>query len=297
MYNHPGHLFLEQHDTVQTIEDVLAYVHFLRRRANLDDLAPANLPAIYEHFGIPTPKRAALPNQQGLLLLPEMGLILINQDDLETRQRFTEAHELMELLFNALPDGKGWAIHQKGPFKHGTKEWLCNRGAADLLMPPKVFETRAREEGVSFNTAQKLSRAYYVSPTAALVQLARLAPTPHAVVLWRMKHKKADETRKNHPGQMSLFGDPPPGPAQKLRVEWVLRGQGFLIPQNKSVPEQSVIFAAWQRGQFTTGEEVLDLGAVQGLFRSENLPFEVAGERRVLSLLEWRNSSGGIRPV
>ncbi len=289
MYNHPGHLFLEQHTSVQTLDDVLAYVHFLRRRANIDDVSPANLPAIYEHFGIPTPKRAALPNQQGLLLIPEIGLILINQDDLETRQRFTEAHELMELLFNALPDGKGWARHQKGPFKHGTKEWLCNRGAADLLMPPHVFETRAREEGVSFNTAQKLSRTFNVSPTASLVQLARLSPSPHAVVLWRMKHKKGDEAQKNHPAQMSLFGETPHGPAKKLRVEWALGKQnGFLIPQNKSVPEQSAIFAAWQGGQFTAGEELLDLGAVQGRFRSENLPFEAEGERRVLSLLEWR---------
>jgi Zn-dependent peptidase ImmA (M78 family) len=290
MYNHPGHLFLEHHSKVQTIDDVLAYVSFLRRRANLDDFSPANLPVIYEHFGIPTPKRAALPNQQGLLLIPEIGLILINQDDVETRQRFTEAHELMELLFNALPDGRGWAVRQKGPFKHATKEWLCNRGAADLLMPPKVFETRAREEGVSFNTAQKLSRAFGVSSTAALVQLARLAASPHVVVLWRMKHKKADEAQKNHPSQLSLFGEiPNDGPAKKLRVEWVLRGpNGFLIPQNKSVPEQSIIFAAWQGGQFTSGEEGLDLGAAQGLFRSENLPFEAeGGERRVLSLLEW----------
>lgn len=290
MFNHPGHLFLEHHGSVQTIDDVLAYVSFLRRRANLDELSPANLPSIYEHFGIPTPKRAALPNQQGLLLIPEIGLILINQDDLETRQRFTEAHELMELLFNALPDGKGWALHQKGPFKHHTKEWLCNRGAADLLMPPQVFETRAHEEGVSFNTAQKLSRAFGVSLTAALVQLARLAPSSHAVVLWRIKHKKADQTKQNHPNQLSLFGEPEQfGPVKKLRVEWVLRGKnGLLIPQNKSVPEQSLIYAAWRDGLFTSGEERLDLGAVQGVFRSENLPFEAEGERRVLSLLELR---------
>lgn len=289
MYTHPGFLFLETHPTVQSLEDVLAYVQFLREKANLDEHAPADLHAIYAAFGIPTPKRVPLPNQQGLLLLPEVGLILINQDDVETRQRFTEAHELMELLFNALRDGKGWAARQKGPFQHGMKEWLCNRGAADLLMPPTVFEARARADGVSFSAAQKLARAFTVSATAALVQLARLAPTPHAVVLWRMKHKKADEPLKNHPTQLSLFGAPAPGPAKKLRVEWVLRGQnGFLIPQNKSVPEQSVIFAAWQGGQFTAGEEYLDLGAVQGRIRSENLPFETENERSVLSLLEWR---------
>ncbi|GAB4581059.1 MAG: hypothetical protein Fur0022_38040 [Anaerolineales bacterium] len=289
MYTHPGHLFLKHHPTVQTPEDVLAYVHFLRQRANLDEFAPANLPAIYAQFGIPTPKRAPLPNQQGLLLIPEIGLILINQDDLETRQRFTEAHELIELLFNALPDGKGWAARQKGPFQHGTKEWLCNRGAADLLMPPPAFEARAHTDGVSFKTAQKLAREYTVSTTAALVQLARLAPTPHAVVLWRMKHKKADEVHKKSAAQLNMFGEPAAAPPKKLRVEWVLRGQnGFLIPKNKSVPEQSAIFAAWQGGQFTAGEEILDLGAVQGRIRSENLPFETGDERRVLSLLEWR---------
>jgi Zn-dependent peptidase ImmA (M78 family) len=290
MYKHPGHLFLEHHNTVQTFEDVLAYVGFLRKRANLDDVSPANLPAIYEHFGIPIPKRAALPNQQGLLLIPEAGLILINQDDIESRQRFTEAHELMELLFNALPDGKGWAAHQKGPFKHRTKEWLCNRGAADLLMPPAVFEKQAREAGVSFKVAQNLARRFMVSTTAVLVQLTRLAPYPHAVVLWRMKHKKADASHQVHPGQLSLFADLPfAGPQKKLRVEWVLRGENAPhIPRNKSVPEDSLIYAAWRDGTFTTGEEALDLGAVQGNFRSENLPFGAEEERGVLSLLELR---------
>lgn len=287
MYTHPGHLFLEHHPSIQTPEDVLAYVNFLREKAQLDEGVPTDLSAIYEAFGIPTPKRVPLPNQQGLLLVPEVGLIVINQNDVETRQRFTEAHELIELLFNALPDGKGWAARQKGPFQHGTKEWLCNRGAADLLMPPPTFADRARADGVSFSVAQKLAREYAVSQTAALVQLARLAPTPHAVVLWRLKHKKAD--RHHHPNQISMFGESPSSPAKKLRVEWVLRGQnGLLIPQNKSVPENTLIYTAWLEGRFTSGEDTLDLGAVQGRFRTENLPFEVGDERRVLSLLEWR---------
>ena len=288
MKQHPGKLFIQRYGSVQNIEDVLAYVNFLRTESGVEEYSPADLPAVFTRFGI-SPKRISLPNQQGLLIA-ELNLILINEKDIKTRQRFTEAHELMEFLFDALPNGKAWAIHQKGPFKHGTKEWLCNRGAADLLMPPKVFETRAREEGVSFNTAQKLSRAFGVSSTAALVQLARLAPNPHAVVLWRMKHKKADEAHQTHPTQLTLFGEiPNNGPAKKLRVEWVLRGQnGLLIPQNKSVPEESIIYAAWRDRQFTSGEEVLDLGAAQGVFRSENLPFEAEGERRVLSLLELR---------
>jgi len=62
-----------------------------------------------------------------------------------------------------------------------------------------------------------------------------------------------------------------------LRVEWSL-GNGPYLPRDKSVPEDSLIYAAWRDKNFTLGEEWLDLDKVRGKFCCENQPFEVEGE-------------------
>ncbi|MCP4423539.1 MAG: ImmA/IrrE family metallo-endopeptidase, partial [Chloroflexi bacterium] len=185
---HPGREFVEKYGSVRGREDVLRYAAFLRAESGLGASSAADLTCIYARFHIPLPKRKPLPNQQGLLLMPSIGLMVINSEDPAARQRFTEAHELMELLFDTLPDDpldRG----KKGAFKHAAKERLCNEGAAELLMPGNMFAQRGQAEGVSFATARKLAGEFDVSPTAALVQLARVGEGRCAVALWRMKHK------------------------------------------------------------------------------------------------------------
>jgi len=286
-YTNPGQSFIEIFGPAESAEDVMRYARFLREEAGLTVEPPIDLTQIYSRFGIPTPKRASLPRQQGLLVNPESGLIIVNEDDLAVRQRFTEAHELMEFLFCALPSGKGWAARQSGVFKSNTKERLCNEGAAELLMPHATFASRVRRAGVSYQTARLLAYEFQVSTSAALVRVARLGPGRHAVVLWRMKNKPTEIRDKVPANQLTLFGDEPKAlPPEKLRVEWAMSGPGTrYIPPDKSVPEDSSIYAAWQGGVFVVGEDNLDLRTVRGAFRCENKPFDSEGERCVLSLL------------
>jgi hypothetical protein len=150
-------------------DDVLRYVSFLREESGLGMQPPIDLARIYARFQMPTPKRAALPDLQGLLVNPEQGIVLINENDPETRQRFTEGHELVECLFAALPSGKGWAARQTGSFKHNIKERLCNDGAAELLMPQSTFGPRVLALGVSFSAGRQLATEFQVSTTAAPV--------------------------------------------------------------------------------------------------------------------------------
>ncbi len=281
-YTHPGKAFLQIHLSIQGPEDVTHYAEFLRREAGLAETEPAELEKIRARFGIPTPKKARLPNQQGLLLNPDAGLIIINETDIAARQRFTEAHELMELLFDGLPNGQGWAAHQRGPFRHHAKERLCDLGAAHLLIPPAAISG-----GVSFAQAQKLARRFGVSTTAALVQLVRHQPGKFNVVLWRHKHKsgETEDAGKQLPMFAGLTGG---GAPKKLRVEWAVGGpQSPLIPRNKSVPANTAIHKAFDEGKFTTGQEFMDLGAARGIFASENWPFMGGDERHVLSLIEY----------
>jgi hypothetical protein len=295
-YTNPGEIFVDRFGPPETIDDVMRYAEFLRDESGVGTKIPIDLTVVYERFGIPLPQRIPLASVPGVTANSDEGIILINDADLPLRQRFSEGHELMELLFTAVPKGKGWAARQRvGLFKPSVKERLCNEGAAELLMPRSSYRPRVCELGVAYRTARQLAAEYRVSLTAALVQMARVGPGSHAVVLWRMKNKPTEIRRTVPANQLSLFESPslPKLPPQKLRVEWSLANPDApFIPAHKSVPTDSSIHAAWQDGTFTIGEDYLELGAVRGVCRCENQPFESDGEKQVLSLLHLPHDGG-----
>jgi hypothetical protein len=287
MHTHPGRLFIERFGPVEGSESVRRYAIFLREEAGLDAGPPINLAAIYHRFGIPSPKRAALPGQQGLLVDADLGIILIEERDRETRQRFSEAHELMELLFAALPRSQNVYGRDAGIFKHAPKERLCNDGAAELLMPAASYLPRVNRLGLSFDTGQTLAVEYGVSLSAALVHMAKIGPGRHAVVHWVLKNKPTEIRNRVPDNQPTLIDVPLERIApKKLRVAWsFVCPKAPLIPMDKSAPEDSSIYQAWRDRQFIAGSDRLDLGSTRGAFYCENLPFAVDEEWQVLSLL------------
>lgn len=283
-YISPGRLFVKRFGTVTEHKDLIKYAEFLRTEAGITTSPPVDLNQIYARFEIPTPERVPLSITQGLVVDHEIGIILINQDDPAKRQRFTEAHELMELLFAELPENPG--DHRgRGNFGYEAKERLCNAGAAELLMPRESFSPYVEAGGCSFKNARKLGEIFDVSVTAALVQSARLMKGACAVVLFRPKNKPTEIQSAVSQHQPALIPDIDRSlPTKKLRVEWSLAGP--FIPKDKSVSEDSIIYAAWQTGEFTSGIGYFDLGpSVRGRFSCESWPFEAEGEIRVLTLL------------
>ncbi len=97
LVDHPGHLFIREHGPFRNEDDIVSYADFLRTMAGLTDQPPIDLTQIHQRFGIPAPLLAPLQDQQGLLFDSETGIMLIKEDDPITRQRFTNAHELMEM--------------------------------------------------------------------------------------------------------------------------------------------------------------------------------------------------------
>jgi len=291
---HPGRYYLEQLGSIQSADDILRFAEFLRKESGLDDVLPVDLSAIYTHFGVPKPQYVPLPRQQGLLVDAEQGIIAINSRDPESRQRFSEAHELAEMLFSVLPAGidlgGGWYLKRPGGYKESTKEFLCNRVAANLLMPPQELHSHVRQYGITFDGARAVAAECQVSLSAALIQLTYLGFGSYSVVLWRMKNKPTEIKNQPSANQLKLFDDHDIGlPDKKLRVEWSMRPpDGPFIPENKSTEKTSLIYFAWESGSFTTGEEWMSFdGRRTGWYRSENLPFENEGERYVLSLIEY----------
>jgi hypothetical protein len=290
----PAKLFLASHGPVENIEDVKEYAQFLRKESGLDSELPIDLVSIFQHFGIPLPNYVPSLPVEGLLMDSQRGLMLINADDPETRRRFSEAHELMEILFN-LDSADIRPGSRVAGFKHYTKEKLCNAGAAELLMPQELFLPKVEEQGISFAVARALAVECHVSTTAALVRMAELKGEQYFVVLWRMKNKPKELRNVVPEEQFPMFPElRPVPPPKKLRVEWTLGNGDLFVPPDKSIPDDSVIHTAWESNQFTSGRETLDLGALQGTFDCENQPFEQDGERFVLSLLHFRDYEAGV---
>jgi IrrE N-terminal-like domain len=184
-YQHPGYAFLHRYGSLQNEADLLAYVEFLRIEAALGAGIPTDLSKIYRHFGMPEPRRVPLePDQQGILLDSNRGLVLIRSEDSLARQRFTEGHELMEFLFDAQAD-VGEHLGSPRWLTEEYKEVLCDRGAAELLMPGSLFLQDLRDLGVGIGVGKQLAGRYQTSLVATLMRMVDLSDRNCALMVWR----------------------------------------------------------------------------------------------------------------
>lgn len=281
----PGRLYLEKQKKIQDRDDVLAYAEFLRNEAGVNGVLPVDINKIFTHFRIPDPILTPLPQQQGMLLDADRGVILINSTDPEKRQKFTKIHELVEMLFSELPHGK---LNRPGGFKEYTKEMLCNWTAANLLMPVDYVKEQIKQQGVNFECATRIADTCDVSFSAALVQMAQNSGEEYFVALWRMKNKPADFKKQIDASQMSMFGVDASMDPKKLRVEWCLGANPQLrIPKDKSTEKNSCIYQAWETSKFTSGNVKIVFGTRNATwFSSENMPFASNDEKYVISLMK-----------
>lgn len=283
-HQHPGKLFVTQYGQVTEEKDVLEYAEFLRRETGLTDEPPIDLAIIFQRFGI-TSKRIPLPVASGLLLDPDSGIIFVDSDDLATRQRFTEAHELMEMLFSVRSRSADRST--RGLFLESAKERLCDKGAAELLMPLSTFRTYVNDWDVSLETGKRLANIYEVSLTAALLRTVQFGPGHHALVVWRLAHKPSEEKVSPDPKQPALFEgyerQPPP---KKLRVHWgCSTGNRIHIPQHKSIEAETSIYRVYEQGGVIKNRDWLDLGTVCGYCFCESMLVNIDNEKCVLSVI------------
>jgi hypothetical protein len=221
------------------------------------------------------------------LVNPECGMIFVNSDDPATRQRFSEAHEMVELLFDAQSTSPGWMGRGRGLFSEKTKEKLCEEGAAELLMPRAVFVPYVLQWGVSLETGRQLAQLFNVSLSSALLRTVRYGKGQHAFVVWRLALKPSEETACPHPNQPSLFADYTySAPPKKLRVRWGCSTEGGpFIPPHKSVESDTFIYQCYDQGLATVGMSWVDLRTVYGRCLCESMPVTLEDEPHVFSVI------------
>lgn len=286
-YQHPGHQFIQQHGLLKDKQEgdryVTQYADFLRHSTGLADEAGAvDLDCIYRHFAMPIPYRAPLIDQQGVLVDGDAGIILIKEDDPRVRQRFTEGHELMELLFDAHNQTVAEQTDASTPptWQGPMKEKWCDRGAAELLMPQAPFCAQVDALGVSLPTARTLSRTYLASFMATVLHMIDHVPGSHALVVWHWAVSRADQAKSDRTGVPAK---------QKLRVWWGRQSKewdGGFIPKNKSIARPSCIIDTALAQKPHQAIETLSLGKTPFQYHIEAIPVRLADKNCVLSLLK-----------
>jgi Zn-dependent peptidase ImmA (M78 family) len=291
----PGHRFVLQEDIPSTpsgLDSYIArYVDFLRCETTADGKIPVPIEKILRRFEVEYRTGEIEGDRQGFKFsgdkLPYQA-VFIEEADKEMRRRFSLGHELIELLFEALNDGM--LSPQMTEACNGPhKERLCDRGAAQLLMPEDRYREEVHSRPVSFDTASKLASMFEVSFLAAVLRMVELTSRPFLLIAWRKKLKPTQK-QKLSSKQLSLPGMAQGGPAKKLRVEWrkwTEEASGQYVPTDTSVPDGSMIRRAFKEGQRFSGTERLKLGnAFSGTFDIEAMPVQLGEDRHVLSLLD-----------
>lgn len=245
-YLHPGRLFLEQHDIPTSEDDIVSYTDFLREQSRAGKYPPIGLRAIHWHFGI---KLAILPLPPGTHGFADhlKGIIYVRQDDEEPRQRFTQAHELIEILYCACEESSQWEdsiFCQMLP----QKERLCHKGAAALLMPQDSFVNDLSYLPVSLQTASQLAQKYETSFTAAVHRMVNLCPQKCLMVVWREKSKSEDNSSKRGmtPTSLEIWWAEP-----SKSMSYIVSGQ--------IISTKSIIWNTYITGQLQSGLEQLRL--------------------------------------
>lgn len=201
----------------------------------------------------------------------------LNAQDEPPRRRFTCAHELIHTRFPGFERGRYRLDLQVGSNPVNLEEeYLCDFGAAELLMPRHLVEGAYRAQD-GFGAVEDLAESARVSLEAAANRLVRLSVDPVALLVFRESHKPAD-------GPALRRGE---YVAKRLRLRYaVSNGLNAYFPRFKSADDHSVITKAWEGGDAAPcrAHEVLPGAQRAGVFRLEAKAYGSGELRKVLVL-------------
>ncbi len=196
----------------------------IRRRArHLTDQAremgwsgpPYNIGVVASLAGLRLKEPRPLPDDQSALLFGTA--VFTNTNHAEVRQRYSVGHEVTHTFF---PDR-----HNSPQFTRtddrdpdGEVEYLCQVGAAEIVMPHWCFKSKMASRPFGLRTAFELADLYQVSPEAALRRLVDFTSRPAAAVVLTLGFRKSESVSE----QPMLLGleDAIQAPRPKLRIAY-----------------------------------------------------------------------------
>ena len=251
------------------------YAENLRMKAHQDKL-PIKPWVIASCVGI---KRRSGPHDfAGRIYAEPSGQLVmdIRETDSEERQHFTEAHELIHPAFAGFDTDGRYRLDatMERNAENKEEEFLCDLGAAALLMPRNLVENEyAVRNGLA--DAERLAGDAEVSVEAAANRLIALADEPCVLLCMTWSHKPADRSalRKGEPV------------ARALRVSYALTNHlDIYVPKFKSAAEDSVFTRARTSPMIQSETTTLPGVDRAGLFRVQAKRYGNDNLERVLAI-------------
>ncbi len=215
--------------------------------------------------------------QAGLLVPigPGQFHVFVNARDSKGRQRFSCDHEVSHTFF---PNYGENPIEKTDMYigeyqEDAEEEYLCDVGAAELLMPRRFFHPALRDMGCSIEVISELARVYEASQEAVAVQMVQAAVHECALIVWHMAHKPTQASAVN-PAQGFLDGIGDwAGTPKKLRTRYARATPGItdFFPPHKSVHEDSPILHCYLSGEACKGEAMISTGRTCKRFYTESM--------------------------
>lgn len=245
--------------------------------------APLDLDTLLSFLGIAMSDAPPAHSQDAELVPMGSGRVAIrvNQNQPETRRRFSIGHEISHTFFPGYQT-KEWC-RTDGRYRNRDNpddliEMLCDAGAAELLMPTPWFTEDASCVRVAKDLVQLADR-YIASREATLRRFAEMHPRVVAAVFlsWKLKPTEKRAFSTSDRPRMLLRKSDDLIRARKLRVDYSIpsiafAGAGYYIPPDKSVPNAGPLYEAATRALPCEGECALDLGAMRGRFSVLAIP-------------------------
>ncbi len=241
------------------------YAAFLLEASDAYEL-PVPLQRIRETFHLK--RHEAAINHRGFLL---NNNIFINSDDSNSVQRFTEAHELMEILVRSLNSGNEHQIQNQA-----KKEQLCEFGAAELLMPTYLATPIISEFGFGLTGATQLANRCQTSLTATMRRILFLDYAPQVFAILKEGYRKS-QYDPSTVGQGVLWGEPDDWkPVVELRVwkRWCSPQTKQLLCINESFAKGTLasnLLISGIPGVIESKCDTLDLEYINGAYLVEGM--------------------------
>jgi Zn-dependent peptidase ImmA (M78 family) len=140
--------------------------------------------AIAEYSGATIVYQPLKGSAARILGFGDHAFITVDSNSRRERQRFSAGHELGHWMMD-----RGKVASFVCAEKVFATEWVndnperrANKYAADLLLPPFMFEPLAKNRDITFETVESLAREFQTSLTATAIRLVELGSFPAMIV-------------------------------------------------------------------------------------------------------------------
>jgi Zn-dependent peptidase ImmA (M78 family) len=180
--------------------------------------------------------------------------IVFNAERPVTRQNFSIFHEIIHTVF---PDGYEMVRHRhdrREKFDPDREiEFLCDVGAAELLLPADPFLDDLGTLGFSLDAVLPLRERYSASREAIIRRMVQLDRGVSAAVFLEYRLKPTEIALER---QLRLV-EPASRPQAKLRIAYAVMSERFrvFLPRHKSIPDDSCAYGALGSGTVEKGQE------------------------------------------